>query len=72
MSTCASIAGRNFFDTANVYNGGRSEEVLGEVLADRRCDIVLASKVRNPMGNPVEYTGRSSDAIRRGIEASLR
>ena len=64
--------GVDFFDTANVYNGGRSEEVLGEVLGDRRRDIVLASKVRNPMGNPVEYTGLSRDAIRRGIEASLR
>ncbi|WP_423927933.1 aldo/keto reductase [Candidatus Palauibacter sp.] len=64
--------GVDFFDTANVYNGGRSEEVLGEVLGDRRRDIVLASKVRNPMGDPVEYTGLSRDAIRRGIEASLR
>ena len=64
--------GVDFFDTANVYNDGRSEEILGHVLGDRRGDIVLASKVRNPMGDPVAYEGLSRDAIRRGIEASLR
>lgn len=64
--------GVDFFDTANVYNDGRSEEVLGEVLGNRRGEIVLASKVRNPMGDPVAYEGLSRDAIRRGIEASLR
>ena len=64
--------GVDFFDTANVYNQGRSEEILGEVLGDRRPEIVLASKVCNPMGDPVEYRGLSRDAIRRGIDDSLR
>lgn len=64
--------GVDFFDTANVYNQGRSEEILGEVLGDRRERVILASKVRNPMGDPVEYRGLSRDAIRRGIEESLR
>ncbi|WP_419938271.1 aldo/keto reductase [Candidatus Palauibacter sp.] len=64
--------GVDFFDTANVYNQGLSEEILGEVLGDRRAEIVLASKVCNPMGDPVEYSGLSRDAIRRGIEDSLR
>lgn len=64
--------GIDFFDTANVYNQGLSEEILGEVLGDRRAEIVLASKVCNPMGNPVEYTGLARDAIRRGIDDSLR
>ena len=64
--------GVDFFDTANVYNQGLSEEILGEVLGDRRGEVILASKVCNPMGDPVEYTGLSRDAIRRGIEDSLR
>ncbi|MDE2878620.1 aldo/keto reductase [Candidatus Palauibacter soopunensis] len=64
--------GIDFFDTANVYNQGLSEEILGEVLGDRRTAIILASKVCNPMGDPVEYRGLSRDAIRRGIEDSLR
>ena len=38
--------GINFFDTANVYSKGRSEEIVGELLQGRRNDIVLASKVR--------------------------
>lgn len=37
--------GINFFDTANVYSSGRSEEILGEILKDVRNDIVIASKV---------------------------
>lgn len=64
--------GIDFFDTANVYNQGLSEEILGEVLGDRRAEIVLASKVCNPMGDPVEYAGLSRGAIRRGIDDSLR
>ncbi len=64
--------GIDFFDTANVYNQGRSEEILGEVLGDRRPEVVLASKVCNPMGDPVEYAGLARDAIRRGIDGSLR
>lgn len=71
VDTCLE-RGVDFFDTANVYNDGRSEEILGQVLGDRRGDVILASKVRNPMGRPVEYAGLSRDAIRRGIEASLR
>ena len=38
--------GINFFDTANVYSEGRSEEILGKALGSRRKDIVLATKVR--------------------------
>ncbi len=64
--------GVNFFDTANVYNQGRSEEVLGEVLGSRRKDVVLASKVHGAMGEPPEYAGLSRASIRTAIEASLR
>ena len=65
-------AGVNFFDTANIYNQGLSEEMLGRILGARRKDIVLASKVRGAMGKPPEYVGLSREAIRKGIEASLR
>ncbi len=43
-STCALDRGANFCDTANVYSGGRSEEVLGEVLGDRRRGIEASSR----------------------------
>src|SRR5438128_12617307 len=36
--------GVNFFDTANVYSNGRSEEVVGELLKDHREDVVIATK----------------------------
>ena len=65
-------AGVNFFDTANIYNQGRSEEMIGRILGARRKDVVLASKVRGAMGKPTEYVGLSREAIRKGIEGSLR
>ncbi len=65
-------AGINFFDTADVYNGGRTEEIVGRWLADRREDIVLASKVHFPSGKGVNDRGSSRLHIRRGVEASLR
>ena len=65
-------AGINFFDTANVYNQGKSEEIVGKVLGSRRSDIVLASKAFGVMGDPAEYSGLSRAAIRKAIEASLR
>lgn len=65
-------AGINFFDTANVYNQGESERIVGRVLGARRKDVILASKARGAMGKPVEYAGLSRDAIRKALEASLR
>jgi aryl-alcohol dehydrogenase-like predicted oxidoreductase len=65
-------AGVNFFDTANIYNQGRSEEMIGRILGARRKDVVLASKVRGAMGKPTQYVGLSREAIRKGIEGSLR
>src|SRR5687768_1692944 len=45
-------AGINFIDTANVYNGGRSESIVGKALKDsnKREKVVLATKVYNPVG----------------------
>jgi aryl-alcohol dehydrogenase-like predicted oxidoreductase len=64
--------GINFIDTANVYNGGRAESILGRILKGRRDRVVLASKVANKMGEGPEESGLSRAAIRRGIEDSLR
>jgi aryl-alcohol dehydrogenase-like predicted oxidoreductase len=65
-------AGINFFDTANVYHQGRSEEVLGKCLGPKRSSIVLASKVRGVMGEPPRYGGLSRKAIRMAIDESLK
>src|SRR5258705_11908803 len=43
--------GLNFLDTANVYNAGESEVVTGRAIRDRRDAVVLATKVKNPMGD---------------------
>ena len=65
-------AGVNFFDTANVYNQGLSEEILGKTLGAKRSKVVLASKVRGKINGPPAYGGLSRAAIRRAIEESLR
>lgn len=65
-------AGINFFDTANSYNGGRSEEILGECIADCRDEIVLTSKVFNPMGKDINARGLSRRHIMLEVENSLR
>jgi aryl-alcohol dehydrogenase-like predicted oxidoreductase len=65
-------AGINFFDTANVYSQGRSEEILGECLADCRDEMVLATKVFYPMGKDINARGLSRRHIMREVEHSLR
>ena len=55
--------GINFFDTAEVYGNGRSEEILGEMLKGRRQEVVIATKVAPPL---------DSDGIKRATERSLR
>lgn len=65
--------GINFFDTADLYGGGKSEEFLGEVLGSRRKEIVLATKFGG-----VAYTGKKGerwgerDYITKCIDASLK
>ncbi|MCL4543650.1 MAG: aldo/keto reductase [Chloroflexi bacterium] len=65
-------AGVNFFDTANVYNAGRSEEITGRILKDVRRDIVLATKVHHRMGPGPNDAGQSRKHIMDAVEASLR
>lgn len=65
-------AGVNLIDTADVYSNGRSEEIVGEVLDGRREDVLIATKVRFPMGPGPNDEGLSRHHIVRGCEASLR
>jgi aryl-alcohol dehydrogenase-like predicted oxidoreductase len=66
--------GINFFDTANMYGNGRSEEVLGRALRDfaKRDDVVIATKVYFPMSPDVNSRGLSRKAIMTEIDHSLR
>jgi aryl-alcohol dehydrogenase-like predicted oxidoreductase len=64
--------GVNFFDTANVYNHGASETIVGKALKGRRDKLVLASKVRGKMGEGADEIGLSRAAIVKGIDDSLR
>ena len=65
--------GITLFDTADIYAGmGGSETVLGEVLGDRRKDIVLATKFSKPMSNDGTRQGASRRYIMSAVEASLR
>lgn len=67
-------AGVNFFDTANMYSEGTSEEIVGRALAEftRRDEIVLATKVYYPMRSGPNGGGLSRKAIMHEIDASLR
>jgi aryl-alcohol dehydrogenase-like predicted oxidoreductase len=65
-------AGVNLFDTADVYSGGLSEEILGQALKGRRDDVLVATKVRMPMGDGPNDAGLSRHHIVTGCEASLR
>jgi aryl-alcohol dehydrogenase-like predicted oxidoreductase len=71
VDRCVDV-GVNFFDTANVYNGGASEMITGKALKGRRDKVILASKVRGKMGDAADQAGLSRAAIERGIEDSLR
>lgn len=66
-------SGINFFDTANMYGAGTSEEVLGRTLKDlaKREEMVVASKVFMPMREDVNGRGLSRKAIMAEIDASL-
>jgi aryl-alcohol dehydrogenase-like predicted oxidoreductase len=65
-------AGINFFDTANVYSEGLSEELLGKALGKRRKDIILATKVRLKMGPGPNDIGLSRRHIIESCNASLK
>ena len=65
-------AGINFFDCANVYAGGRSEEILGKLIADCRDELVITTKVASAAGDDVNASGLSRRHILMAVEDSLR
>jgi aryl-alcohol dehydrogenase-like predicted oxidoreductase len=65
-------AGGNHIDTANVYAGGRSEEIVGAAIKDRRDRVILATKVRHPTGGNLNDQGLSRHHMIRSVESSLR
>jgi aryl-alcohol dehydrogenase-like predicted oxidoreductase len=70
---CFLESGGNFIDTADVYSQGVSEEILGRWLQRKnRDDLVIATKVRFPMGPGLNDLGLSRKHILSAVEASLR
>ncbi|MCZ7535688.1 MAG: aldo/keto reductase [Acidimicrobiia bacterium] len=65
-------AGINFIDTADVYSGGESEQIVGEAIKGRRDDLVIATKVHGAMGSDPNRAGNSRRWIIRACEESLR
>jgi aryl-alcohol dehydrogenase-like predicted oxidoreductase len=65
-------AGINFFDTADVYGGSKSETMLGEALKGRRQEVVLATKFASPMGEGPYMRGGSRRYVMTAVEASLK
>src|SRR5271163_4517608 len=68
-------AGINFFDTADVYSLGVSEEITGRALKDfaaSREEVVIATKLFNPMGEGPNRRGLSAKHVYHAVDASLR
>lgn len=71
MVAAALDAGINFFDTADYYHNGESERVLGRLLGPKLKEVVVATKVANPMGPGLNDIGISARHIRDAADASL-
>src|SRR5262245_48898355 len=65
-------AGVNLFDTADVYSGGASEEVLGAAIKDRRDRVILSTKTSLPTGEGPNDAGSSRARLIDACEAALR
>ena len=65
-------AGINFFDTADIYGGGLSEEYLGRALGSRREEVLIATKFAMPVGEGPFTRGGSRHYVERAVAASLR
>ncbi len=65
-------AGINFFDTANTYSGGTSEQILGEALKGLRQQVIISTKATFPMGEGPNDYGSSRHHLLRQCEDSLR
>ena len=64
--------GVNFLDTADIYNAGESERIVGKAVAARREQVVLATKGRQPMGDGPNDRGASRLHLTRALDDSLR
>ena len=64
--------GINFFDTADIYGGGRSEEYLGRALGSRREDVLIATKFAMPVGEGPFTRGGSRHYIEKAVARTLR
>ena len=65
-------AGINFFDTADIYGGTRSEEFLGRALGRRRDEVIVATKFAAPIGDDPQHAGASARWVREAVDGSLR
>ncbi len=72
MYRACRAAGINFFDTANRYNAGRSEEILGSLIQGHREELVLATKCFDSIGPDINAKGGSRRYITRAAEESLK
>src|SRR5260370_12285660 len=65
-------AGINFIDSADAYNGGESEQVVGRAIANVRQNWVLATKLANPIGDDPNHGGLSRRWVLQAAEESLK
>lgn len=65
-------AGGNHIDVANVYAGGTSEEIVGRAVKGKREELIIASKLRWPMGEGINEVGLSRHHVMASVEASLQ
>jgi aryl-alcohol dehydrogenase-like predicted oxidoreductase len=72
MWRAARDAGVNLIDTADVYNDGRSEEIVGRLMRGERDELVIATKAYFPTGKGPNARGSSRFHLMRAVEASLR
>ena len=68
----AADRGINFFDVANIYRDGFSEEILGKAMAGRRDQFIMTTKVGSPLPDQPSVQGLSYDAIMLAVEGSLK
>ncbi len=64
--------GINFFDCADVYAGGKSEEILGQLIKTERDDLIITSKCHGPTSSDVNARGANRRHITAAVEASLK
>jgi aryl-alcohol dehydrogenase-like predicted oxidoreductase len=64
--------GINFFDCANVYQGGRSEEILGQFVSGCRDEVIITSKAYFKTGDDINAQGASRRHLRQAVEDSLK